>query len=78
MHCGRGGKRESSPSRSVFAEVSPEREREAELAREPSPVRGNKLRDDKPFSMDDGTAEEREVTPLEMGNRKPATGIGKQ
>ena len=49
--CGR--RRETSPSRSVFAEVSLERERE------PIPVRGNKLRDDKPFSMDDEATEER-------------------
>ena len=50
--CGRK-RRESSPSRSVFAEVSPESER----VRGPIPVRGNKLRDDKPFSMDDEATE---------------------
>ena len=33
------------------------RQREGE--REPIPVRGNKLRDDKPFSMDDEATEER-------------------
>ena len=33
--------------------------REREREREPIPVRGNKLRDDKPFSMDDEATEER-------------------